>query len=151
MKRLLLGMIGSVLLAGCQTFAPTTAPAPKLPPPTPTALAAPRIAAIQSGVRASLKNPKSAVFRNSSFLAVTSSVGVTTACGYVRPKNATADEPFLGTFSGSLFTVSSLGDNEAAAQSTLAACQTAGIVLQPPPAVSSKPAAKAKAAPAPKT
>jgi hypothetical protein len=150
MKRLLLGMIGSVFLAGCQTFAPTAAPAPKLTPPTPTALAAPRIAAIQSGVRASLKNPKTASFRNSSFQAVTSLAGVTTACGYVRPKNAAADEPFLGTFSGRLFTVSSLGDSAATAQSTLAACQTAGIVL-PAPSVSSKPAAKAKAAPAPKT
>jgi hypothetical protein len=149
MKRFLLAIIGSAVLAGCQTFAPS-APTPKAAAvPTPTTLSASQITAMETGVQVVLKNPKFTLFKTSSFQAATSSTGVTTACGYIRRKKASSvDEPFIGAFTGSLFVVSSVGDTAPATETTMAACQNAGISLQLP-VVSSKPAVKAKTVAAP--
>jgi hypothetical protein len=149
MKRLLLAITGLALLSGCQMFAPS-APRPKavatVHAPTPTPLSGSQITAMETGVQAGLKNLKASAFKTSTFQAATSATGTTTACGYFRGTKGSGYEPFIGTFTGNLFVVSSVGDTAPAAATTMASCQNAGVALQPP-VVTSPPPVKARAKP----
>jgi len=128
MKIVPLAIIAAIVLSGCTT----TASVPPTPVTTPVSLSAAQQKAVQEGVRGSLKDPNSAMFRGQ-LRAARSEEGVTFVCGVVNAKNSyggyTGDKPFIGGMeSDGKFIVAGMGGTDTESLSVISVCQKYGIV-----------------------
>jgi hypothetical protein len=123
----------ALCLAGCNA---TTGGGPSalasIKREAPTSLSAEQSAVIEQHVKASLKDPYSAMFGSKS--ATINEKGVITVCGYVNAKNSfggyTGMQPYSGVLTGASnkqgFVVISVGGSETEQTATLQVCRAAG-------------------------
>jgi len=125
-----------IFLSACVSTPPKEATAtPEIKPGVPFSLTEKHTRLVEDGVKLTLKDPNSAMFRG--FKASISDKGVVTVCGFVNAKNSfggyTGYYPFLGVligepnFSGFVGSVSSGEDSDARA--TITVCERSGIYL----------------------
>lgn len=123
--------LSALALAGCQT---TVEPPPQT---TPYALNEKEIEIVKSGVRDSLKDPASALFRGQ-FKAARGSKGTIYVCGLVNARNSfggyVGDKPFIGILAtapggkGASFTVADMGGTDTDTFVTAGMCKTYGVI-----------------------
>lgn len=131
---LLVGILGGCAGGGADSGL-NTASAPAMSKRTPYKLTAAEMAMIEDGVRSSLKDPASAVFRD--VVAAVDEKGRVTACGMVNAKNSYGAyggfKPFMGAIAGTpakrAFLTASMGGASTETAVTLEMCRRDGMTL----------------------
>ncbi len=129
----ILACCAATQLSACAGGAPTPAAEPALELVTPRTLPPNQVAALQDGVRASLKDPTSAQFGQHK--AGSNAKGGTIVCGWVNAKNSyggyTGKQPYLALLlpDTGKFYVQKIGGTEAEAYAVQSVCTRSGLPL----------------------